>query len=89
VFSDSCAFDIVPSYGAKKEAKSVAKYAGENTLMSGWIHGEKLIQQKSAILDVAFEKGKLLVLGFPVQFRGQPYGTFKILFNAIFYGATS
>ncbi len=87
VFSDSCAFDIVPSYGSKKEAKSVAKYAGENLLMSGWIHGEKLIQQKSAILDVPFEKGKLILLGIPIQFRGQPRGTFKLLFNAIFYGA--
>jgi hypothetical protein len=87
VFSDSCAFDILPSYGAKKEPKSVAKYAGENLLMSGWIYGEKIIQQKSAVLDVPYEKGKLILLGFPVQFRGQPYGTFKLLFNAIYYGA--
>jgi hypothetical protein len=88
VFSESCAFDILPSYGAaKKEPKSVAKYSGENLLMSGWIHGERMIQQKSAILEVPYEKGKLILLGFPVQFRGQPYGTFKLLFNAIFYGA--
>ena len=55
--------------------------------MSGFIYGERLIQQKSAILDVSLEKGKLILLGFPVQYRGQPYGTFKILFNAIYYGA--
>jgi len=54
-------------------------------LMSGWIHGEKLIKDRSAVLDVAYEKGRLVLLGFPVQFRGQPYGTFKLLFNAIFY----
>jgi len=85
VFADGPAFEISPSYGSKKEAKSVAKYAGENMLMSGWIHGEKLIKDRSAVLDVTYEKGRLVLLGFPVQFRGQPYGTFKLLFNAIFY----
>jgi hypothetical protein len=85
VFADSLAFDIAPSFGAKKEAKSVVQYAGDNLLMSGWIHGEKLIKDRSAVLDVAYEKGRLVLLGFAVQFRGQPYGTFKLLFNAIFY----
>jgi hypothetical protein len=83
VFADSLAFEVSPTYGGKKEAKSVAKYAAENTLMSGWIHGEKLIKDRSAVLDVAYEKGRLVLLGFPVQFRAQPYGTFKLLFNAI------
>jgi len=86
VFSESCAFDIMPSFEDKKVPKSVAKYAQENLLMSGWIHGEKLIQQKSSILDIQCEKGKIILLGFPVQFRAQSYGTFKLLFNAIFYG---
>lgn len=85
IFYDSCAFDIMPSFKEKKEPKSVAKYPDENPLMSGWIHGEKLIQQKSAILDVPFGKGKIILLGFPVQFRAQSYGTFKILFNSILY----
>ena len=84
VFADSLAFEISPAYGGKKEAKSVAKYAGENMLMSGWIHGEKLIKDRSAVLDVTYEKGRLVLLGFPVHFRAQPYGTFKLLFNAIY-----
>jgi hypothetical protein len=89
VFSDSCAFDIMPSFEAKKEPKSVAKYAAENLLMSGWIYGEKLIQKKSSILNIPYGKGKLILFGFPVQLRGQPYATFKLLFNAIYYGAIS
>jgi hypothetical protein len=89
VFSESCAFDIMPSFQDKKEPKSVAKYARENLLMSGYIFGEKIIQQKSSILEVPYGKGKVILLGFPVQFRAQPYGTFKLLFNAIFYGAAS
>jgi len=88
VFDESCAFEILPSYGTAKEVKSVAKYASENLLMSGFLYGERLIQQKSAILDISLEKGKLVLLGFPVQYRGQPYGTYKLLFNAIYYAAT-
>jgi hypothetical protein len=86
VFSGSCAFDILPSFEAKKEPKSAARYAEENLLMSGWIYGEKIIQQKSSVLDIPYGGGKVILLGFPVQFRGQPQGTFKLLLNAIFYG---
>ncbi|MEW5900756.1 MAG: M14 metallopeptidase family protein [Acidobacteriota bacterium] len=85
VFLGSCAFDILPSFESKKEPKSAARYAEENLLMSGWIYGEKFIQQKSTVLDVPYGNGRVILLGFPVQFRGQPYGTFKLLFNAIFY----
>lgn len=85
VFDNSCAFEIMPSFEAKKEPISVAKYPGENPLLSGWIFGEKFIQQKSSLLVVPFKKGKIILLGFPVQYRAQPYGTFKLLFNSILY----
>ncbi len=87
VFSESCAFDIMPSFEGKSEPKSVAKYPAENLLMSGWIYGEKYIHQKSAILDLPAAKGRIILLGFPVTFRAQPWGTFKLLFNSVFYGA--
>jgi hypothetical protein len=53
--------------------------------MSGWIYGDKVIRQKAAILDIPYGKGKIILLGFPVQFRAQSYGTFRLLFNSIFY----
>ncbi|MDY0231448.1 MAG: M14 family metallopeptidase [Candidatus Saccharicenans sp.] len=87
IFADSCAFDVFPSFDQIGSPKVVAKYASDNLLLSGWIHGEKLIQQKAAIVEVPLEKGRLILLGFPVQFRAQPRGTFKLLFNSIFYGA--
>jgi hypothetical protein len=87
VFLGSRAFEILPAFDAKKEPISAGRYAAENLLMSGWIHGEKLIQQKSSVLDIPLGNGRVVLLGFPVQFRGQPHGTFKLLFNAIYYGA--
>jgi len=85
IFDNSCAFDIMPSFEAKKEPKSISKYPEENPLMSGWIYGERVIRQKAAILDIPYGKGKIILLGFPVQFRAQSYGTFRLLFNSIFY----
>jgi len=85
VFENSCAFTILPSFGENAEPKTVAKYPDENPLMSGWIYGENILKQKSAIVEAPQGKGKIILLGFPVQYRAQPYGTFKLLFNAIFY----
>jgi len=85
IFLDSCAFEIMPTFEEKKTPVSAAKYPAENPLMSGWIYGERLIQQKSAIVEIPYRKGKIILLGFPVQFRAQSYGTFKLLFNSLFY----
>lgn len=70
------------------EGVSVAKYPA-HPFLSGWINGEELLIDKSAIVDVPYEKGKVILLGFPVLYRGQSHGTFKYLFNSIYYGASS
>ncbi len=88
VFSSSCAFDFLPSFEPGREVKSAAAYAEEGLLMSGWIYGERLIQRKSAVAEARLGKGRVVLLGFPVTFRAQPRGTFKLLFNAVFYGAS-
>ncbi len=85
IFSESCAFEVMPTFDGEKSPVSAAKYPAENPLMSGWIYGQKLIQQKSAVVEVPYGKGKIILLGFPVQFRAQSYGTFKLLFNSLFY----
>ena len=88
IFDGSCVFTVMPSFDDKAEVKTVAKYPGENPLMSGWIFGDSLLRNKSAIVEVPYGKGKIILLGFPVQFRAQPYGTFKLLFNAIYSAGT-
>jgi hypothetical protein len=65
------------------------RYAEENILQSGWLIGEKYLSNKPAVVAFNVGKGKVILLAFPVQHRAQMHGTFKLFFNAIFYGASS
>jgi hypothetical protein len=67
------------------EGEQVAKYPSE-CFLSGWINGEERLRHKAAIVDVPYERGRIILVGFPVLYRGQAHGTFRYLFNAIHYG---
>ena len=77
-------FKSGPAFEARG-GKKVAAYPNFNPLMSGWIEGEKRIRQKGALWDVKLGKGHVILFGFKPQHRAQSHGTFKLLFNAIYY----
>jgi hypothetical protein len=90
VYTGSCAFDLYPAFEQPaREARSVVRFPAENMLMSGYMHGDRLVARKSVVLDAPLGKGRAILLGFPVTYRAMPRGTFKLLFNSIFYGAAS
>lgn len=61
------------------------RYAEKRLLQSGWLIGEKYLTNKPAVLVFEKGKGKIIILAFPAQHRAQMHGTFKFLFNSIFY----
>ncbi|MDX2034790.1 MAG: M14 family metallopeptidase [Blastocatellia bacterium] len=64
----------------------LARYPRVGTpLLSGYLLGEKSLQGQAAALDVRHGNGHVLLLGFRPQWRGQSFGTFRILFNAMLY----
>lgn len=56
--------------------------------MSGYLRGENYLQNKASTVEVPLDKGRVILLGFGVQSRAQPHGTFKLLFNSLYYGST-
>jgi hypothetical protein len=73
---------------AAGEGHSVIRYPS-HSLLSGWVTGEELLVNRSALLDVPFGEGRVILIGFPAQYRSQSHGSFRYLFNAIFYGAAT
>lgn len=86
-FTGSPAFSISSSFEGDKAPAIIAKYPKGSLLMSGYLMGEKYLHNKASAVEVPFGKGKVILLGFGVQSRAQPHGTFKLLFNSLYYGA--
>ncbi len=78
-FINSSAYEIADT----SKVKSVAKYAENDLLLSGWILGEKYAAGKTAIAETNIGKGKVILFGFRPQHRGQTFGTFPFIFNAL------
>ena len=66
--------------------RTIARYPDAPLRRSGWIIGEERLRGTPAVIEVPFGKGRVILHTFRVQHRGQTWGTFKLLFNAIFYG---
>jgi|KBSSwiStaDraftv2_1062776.scaffolds.fasta_scaffold12897_2 hypothetical protein len=93
-FAFSSAFDAIPARGSANGhggdavpavgMDTVAHYGSRDVLLSGWLEGEELIAGRAAVVQASVGTGHVVLLGFPVQHRGQSHATFRLLFNAIF-----
>jgi len=70
-----------------QEAEPVVEFVGTyprvNPLLSGWIENDEVIRGKGALVQVGFDRGVAILIGFRCQFRAQSHGTYRVLFNAI------
>ena len=62
----------------------LATYPTEGPLLrSGYLLGEKYLQGKAAAVEVKHGNGRVILIGFRPQWRGQPFGSFRVLFNSL------
>jgi ribosomal protein S18 acetylase RimI-like enzyme len=81
------AFDVnqAPEYNVgDREVRVAARFAAKDLLASGYVSGEKAVLGKAALVDARFGGGHVVMFAFRPQFRGQPFGTFKFLLNAVY-----
>jgi hypothetical protein len=72
------------------KGRVLAKYGDSGSpLLSGYLIGEKLLAGKAAALDVELDAGHVILLGFRPEWRGQSFGTFKVVFNAALSSSTA
>jgi hypothetical protein len=67
--------------------KPVAWFDSDAPLRSGWAYGQQYLRDGITAVEARVGKGSLVLVGPEVTFRAQPHGTFKLLFNSIYYGA--
>jgi len=78
-FTNSSAFEITDA----SKVKTIASYAAKDSLLSGWVLGEKFMNGKTALAETDYGKGKIVLFAFRPQHRGQSWGTFPFIFNAL------
>ena len=83
-FVNSAAFEVTdPS-----KARVVARYAGKDeVLRSGWLLGADKLAGRAALVEATLGRGRVVLFGFRPQHRGQTWGTFPFIFNAVESGS--
>ena len=80
-FVNSAAFEVTDD----SRARVVARYSGskEELLRSGWLLGPQYIAGRAALVEATLGRGRVVLFGFRPQHRGQTWGTFPLVFNAL------
>ena len=82
-------FDRSPAFATTDgfQGRILARYADAGSpLLSGYLLGEDRLHGQAAAIDVAHGAGHVILIGFRPQWRGQPWGSFRVLLNAALYG---
>ncbi|MCH7673677.1 hypothetical protein IH879_01840, partial [candidate division KSB1 bacterium] len=59
-------------------------FGDRNILQSGWAVGEDRLYNKVGLAEIPVGKGRAILYAFRPQHRGQTFGTFKLIFNALY-----
>ena len=85
-YDNSPVFRLEPS-AALQKTDAVGWFQGSDVLDSGWAWGQQYLEGGTAVAEASVGEGKVVLLGPEVNFRDQPHGTYKLLFNGLYYGS--
>jgi hypothetical protein len=81
-FAGGMIFDV---QGSAEGIRAAARFPDEPLLLSGYLEHDELVRGKATVLEVPFEKGRIVMFGFNFHNRAQAHATFKLLFNSLLY----
>ncbi|GHN00740.1 peptidase [Cytophagales bacterium WSM2-2] len=84
-FDNSPVFNLAPEAIAQGKVKPLAWFTEENPLRSGWAWGQNYLKGGVVAFEASVGKGKLYAFGPEITFRAQAQGTFKLLFNELYF----
>lgn len=87
LYDNSPLYNLDPD-AAQKHTTSVGWFSGTDSVASGWAWGAQYLAGGTAIAEAKVGEGRVTLLGPEVTFRGQPHGTYKLLFNGVYSGTT-
>ena len=85
-YDNSPVFRLEPT-AAMKKTNAVGWFSGSDSLESGWAWGQQYLDGGAVFAEATVGEGKVFLLGPEVNFRDQPHGTFKLLFNGLYSGS--
>jgi hypothetical protein len=88
MYDNSPVLHLAPD-ASLRGVRPVAWFPGKESLRSGWAWGQQYLEGGVAGLEATLGKGKVFLFGPEITFRSQPHGTFKFLFNSIYYGTAT
>jgi hypothetical protein len=87
-FENSPVFKLSPT-AAAAGVKPVAWFDTKTPLHSGWAWGQNYLENGVIAIEAKVGKGSALLFGPEILQRSQPHGTFKFLFNGIYYAPSA
>jgi hypothetical protein len=84
-FDNSPVFKLAPTVELQ-HTTPVGWFSGRQVLDSGWAWGQQYLDGGTAVAEATVGEGKVVLLGPEVNFRDQAHGTYKLLFNSLYYG---
>ena len=85
-FNNNPVFRLRPQ-ASMEGISTVAWFDSASPLRSGWAWGQAFLEDGVAVVDAPMGDGRLMMFGPEITFRAQPHGTFKFLFNGLYYGS--
>jgi hypothetical protein len=87
MFVQSVAYSPQVPNAGDSQTQIIARYPQAHILLQGSMLGEEHISGRAAVVEVKQQAGRVVLIGFRSQHRGQTYGTYKFLLNSLLYAA--